>query len=226
MHIAMACHMADLPAVQHSCATYRDPQPNAAHKHLFHSKLTGGEHLRRQRIRIFPKRPDILRYDSQIGGNAGPNAAGVCRLSKLSKIKCSGFKDGVGIYDIAYANVEMAIHTLKSSSDNSLFRRRRHERIPVDMLRNAPRTKPPGQCDMLSCLSQAAVVYLHRFLKPLHPEIALVGQPVTPGATFWPGCDSLAHHAADFLLIARCVQVKVIAQVRPMVKRFHDRDLN
>src|ERR1700757_1772380 len=101
----------------------------------------------------------------------------------------------------------MAVHALQGRSDDSLLRRRRHERVSPNALGNTPGAESLGQCDVLPRLTQTTVMYLNRFAESLDAKIAFVRKPVAPGTALWPRFKLLQHGSAYPLLVAGSVKI-------------------
>ena len=78
---------------------------------------------------------------------------------------------------------------------------------------------------MLAGLPEPLGVNLHRLRQAGDLEVPLVGQPVSPTLRLDVGLELLGHHLLNVFLVSRAVEIKIIAQVWPVVERLHDRCL-
>jgi len=141
--------------------------------------------------------------------------------AQFAEIHLAGFNDRRGVQDVTDPEIKMPIHALQRSRKNPLFRRRHIELIAVQPNRHAAVNTPLRQSNMLARLPQAANVRFNRLRQVGDREVPLACQPIAPAPRLNLAAETLGEYIHNLGLGARGNQVKVIAQIRPVIQRFH-----
>src|SRR5437660_2821633 len=115
----------------------------------------------------------------------------------------------------------MPVHPLEGGGEDALLRRRSWEFIAMHLGVDAAVDEALRHLFVLAGLAEAADVGLHGFTQPWQGKVPLVGQPVTPAPGFNVGIELLSEDAYHLVFGAGSDQIKVVAQVRPMVEGLH-----
>src|SRR6266481_3868859 len=164
----------------------------------------------------------VVRDDLEKTGHARPDAGGGRRSPQLGKIELARIHQGSGIQNVAHAKIKVTVHALQRGRKDNLFRRGDIKHMSAYIHSQAAVNESVRQTNVLSGLSQPSDVCLNRLRQPRQRKVPLASQPVPPTAGLDSGVESLREYLYDPGFLSGGNQIKIVAQIGPVVQSFHD----